>query len=82
MAVNVYMVFFMSFNPTTFRQYLWIYCVICFGLPALPAFVFLFVREERGLVYGDAAVSESGFLPTRSLELLTSPYHFTILRND
>lgn len=57
MAVNVYMVFFMSFNPTTFRQYLWIYCVICFGLPAIPAFVFLFIREDRGLVYGDAAVS-------------------------
>lgn len=56
MAVNVYMVFFMSFNPTTFRQYLWIYCVICFGLPAIPAFVFLFVRGERGLVYGDAAL--------------------------
>lgn len=57
MAVNVYMVFFMSFNPTTFRQYLWIYCVICFGLPAVPAFIFLFLREKRGLVYGDAAVS-------------------------
>ncbi|KUI58050.1 Cyclic AMP receptor-like protein A [Cytospora mali] len=56
MAVNVYMVFFMSFNPTTFRQYLWIYCVICFGLPSIPAFVFLFVREDRGLVYGDAAL--------------------------
>lgn len=57
MAINVYMVFFMSFNPSRFRQYLWIYCVICFGLPAVPAFVFLFVRENRGLVYGDAAVS-------------------------
>lgn len=57
MAINVYMVFFMSFNPTTFRQYLWLYCVICFGLPAIPSFVFLFLREKRGLVYGDAAVS-------------------------
>ncbi|KAL1871936.1 hypothetical protein Daus18300_004572 [Diaporthe australafricana] len=56
MAINVYMVFFMSFNPTTFRQYLWLYCVICFGLPAIPSFVFLFLREERGLVYGDAAL--------------------------
>ncbi|KAG8157210.1 hypothetical protein KVR01_012918 [Diaporthe batatas] len=56
MAINVYMVFFMSFNPTTFRQYLWLYCVICFGLPAIPSFVFLFLREKRGLVYGDAAL--------------------------
>lgn len=62
MAVNVYMVFFMSFNPTTFCQYLWIYCVICFGLPAVPAFVFLFIREERGPVYGDAAVSRTHFI--------------------
>lgn len=59
MAINVYMVFFMSFNPATFRQYLWLYCVICFGLPAIPSFVFLFLREERGLVYGDAAVSNT-----------------------
>lgn len=57
MAVNVYMVFFMSLNPTSFRQYLWVYCVICFGLPSVPSFVFLFVRQDRGLVYGDAAVS-------------------------
>lgn len=64
MAINVYMVFFMSFNPTTFRQYLWLYCVICYGLPAIPSFVFLFLREERGLVYGDAAVSNS--VPRRS----------------
>ncbi|KAJ0107252.1 hypothetical protein J7T55_007622 [Diaporthe amygdali] len=56
MAINVYMVFFMSFNPTTFRQYLWLYCLICFGLPAIPSFVFLFLREDRGLVYGDAAL--------------------------
>ncbi|KAG6362745.1 hypothetical protein INS49_007838 [Diaporthe citri] len=56
MAINVYMVFFMSFNPTTFRQYLWLYCVICYGLPAIPSFVFLFLREGRGLVYGDAAL--------------------------
>lgn len=59
MAINVYMVFFMSFNPATFRQYLWLYCVICFGLPAIPSFVFLFLREDRGLVYGDAAVSNT-----------------------
>ncbi|KKY33929.1 putative g-protein coupled receptor [Diaporthe ampelina] len=58
MAINVYMVFFMSFNPTTFRQYLWLYCVICFGLPAIPSFVFLFLRESRGLVYGDAAAKD------------------------
>lgn len=77
MAVNVYMVFFMSFNPTTFRQYLWIYCVICFGLPAIPAFVFLFIREERGLVYGDAAVSKPHFIGSGQLRLPISPIIYT-----
>ncbi len=33
MAVNVFMVFFFAANPTTFRRYLWVYCVICYGRP-------------------------------------------------
>ncbi|KAF3762689.1 hypothetical protein M406DRAFT_341858 [Cryphonectria parasitica EP155] len=56
MAINVYMVFFMSCNPTTFRHYLWLYCIICYGLPAIPAFIFLFVRMPKGLIYGDAVL--------------------------
>lgn len=59
MAINVYMVFFMSFNPTTFRHYLWLYCLLCYGLPAIPAFVFLFIRFPGEPVYGDAVVSPS-----------------------
>lgn len=61
MAINVYMVFFMSFNPTTFRHYLWLYCLICYGLPAIPAFVFLFIKDPHGLIYGDAVVSKREF---------------------
>lgn len=56
MAINVYMVFFMSFNPATFRHYLWLYCLLCYGLPAIPAFVFLFIRFPGEPVYGDAVV--------------------------
>jgi hypothetical protein len=60
MAVNVYMVFFLAASPTSFRQYLWIYCVICFGAPALPAVVLLLIRgDPRGPVYGNATVSPS-----------------------
>ncbi|CAN8099644.1 unnamed protein product [Discula destructiva] len=56
MAINVYMVFFMSFNPATFRHYLWLYCLVCYGLPAIPAFVFLFIDLEKGPIYGDAVL--------------------------
>lgn len=61
MAVNVYMVFFMHFNLSSFRTYLWLYCLICYGLPAIPAFVFLFIRSPRGMIYGDAVVGHSPF---------------------
>lgn len=61
MAINVYMVFFMQFNLSAFRRYIWLYCLICYGLPAIPAFVFLFLRSPRGMIYGDAVVSDPGF---------------------
>lgn len=58
MAINVYMVFFLAANPTSFRQYLWIYCLVCYGAPALPAIVLLLIRgNPRGPVYGNATVS-------------------------
>lgn len=60
MAVNVYMVFFLAANPVSFRKYLWVYCVICFGAPALPAVILLFIHDQgKGSVYGNATVSSS-----------------------
>lgn len=62
MAVNVWMVFFLAANPTSFRQYLWIYCLVCYGTPALPAVVLLLIRgNPKGPVYGNATVSPSSF---------------------
>ncbi|KAI6430931.1 hypothetical protein MCOR24_001736 [Pyricularia oryzae] len=54
MAINVYLVFFWSTNPTSFRKHLWIYCAICFGVPAVPAFICLFYRPGGAYIYGDA----------------------------
>lgn len=71
MAINVYMVFFMSFNPTTFRHYLWAYCLVCYGLPAIPAFVFLLIHMENGPIYGDAVVSPGCYYSK------TNPFHRT-----
>lgn len=61
MAFNVYLVFFFSANPTVFRRYLWAYCLVCFGLPMIPAIVCLHVKTPKGPIYGDATVSGSPF---------------------
>ncbi|KAM5347889.1 hypothetical protein ACJ41O_007713 [Fusarium nematophilum] len=57
MAVNVFLVFFFNANPRTFRKYAWLYCVICFGGPMIPAIVLLSIRgHPKGLLFGDAAL--------------------------
>lgn len=57
MAINVYMVFFMGYNPDNFHKHLWIYCIACFGIPALPAFICLFYSPHGQKIYGNATVS-------------------------
>jgi hypothetical protein len=65
MAVNVYMVFFFAASPTSFVRYLWLYCLICFGLPFIPAISLLILnhyrRGEDGayLYFGNATVRSS-----------------------
>ncbi|POR35837.1 Cyclic AMP receptor-like protein A [Tolypocladium paradoxum] len=60
MAVNVFLVFFYNANPASFRKYLWVYCLVCFGGPMIPAIALISIRgDPRGPVYGDAAVSAS-----------------------
>ena len=58
MAVNVFLVFFFGANPSSFRKHLWIYCLVCFGAPGIPAVACLLIQnDQRGRVYGDATVS-------------------------
>lgn len=58
MAVNVFLVFFLGANPASFRKHLWLYCLVCFGAPAIPAIACLLIQnEQQGRVYGDATVS-------------------------
>ena len=60
MAINVFMVFFFNARTTQFRKYLWVYCLACFGGPMISAIVLIAIQgDQRGLVYGDAAVSIS-----------------------
>jgi hypothetical protein len=57
MAVNVYMVFFKAYRPTDFQKYLWLYCLVCFGVPGVPAFICLFYAPNGQHMYGNATVS-------------------------
>lgn len=59
MAVNVFLVFFFNADPSSFRKYAWVYCIICFGGPMIPAVVLISIRSgPRGLIFGDAAVRD------------------------
>lgn len=58
MAFNVFVVFYCNVDPTCFRKYVWLYIIVCFGGPLIPAITLISIRDdERGPVYGDAAVS-------------------------
>ena len=58
MAINVFLVFFFGFRPDFFQRYLWVYCLICYGMPCIAGMLFLIYRHPtKGLIYGDAIVS-------------------------
>ncbi|RDA94715.1 hypothetical protein CP533_6771 [Ophiocordyceps camponoti-saundersi (nom. inval.)] len=57
MAVNVFLVFFNNADPASFRRYIWVYCLVCFGGPLIPAIVLISItNKDRGPVYGDATL--------------------------
>lgn len=58
MACNVYLSFFRHYDSSQLRRLEWTYLGACYGIPLVPALVFLFVSTpSRGKIYGDAAVS-------------------------
>ena len=71
MAVNAFLVFFFGVDPVVFRRKLWIYCLICFGVPGVSAFALLFLRGNfTPTAYGEATVRESLRSCTRMLTFL------------
>ena len=57
MACNVYLSFFRQYDPSQLRGLEWRYLIACYGIPFVPAFIFLFIDSgDRGKVYGDAVV--------------------------
>ena len=58
MAINVFLVFFCNVKTAIFRQYLWAYCIVCFGGPLISSVVLVSIKDPiHGRVFGDAAVS-------------------------
>lgn len=82
MAVNVFLVFFTNADPALFQRYTWVYWIICFGGPMVPAIVLVSVRgDPKGPMIGDAAVSAIFPLGNfnRTLLLILTPCKVMVL---
>jgi hypothetical protein len=57
MACNVYLTFYHKFGAYQLRQLEKWYFLACYGIPSIPAFVFLGVNTKgRGPMYGNATL--------------------------
>jgi hypothetical protein len=57
MAFNVYLAIFHRYSVGQLRQQEWKYLILCYGIPFIPAIIFVFIETEaRGRVFGSATV--------------------------
>lgn len=56
MAVNVYLTFYFKYDAAKLRRMEIPYIAICYGVPFVPALVFLFVTKDGNKVYGNATL--------------------------
>ncbi|EQK98929.1 hypothetical protein G6O67_000585 [Ophiocordyceps sinensis] len=56
MAINVFLVFYFRTSPDSFRRWLWLYCLICYGGPFVISMTLLLIKSPRGPVYGQATI--------------------------
>ncbi|KFA64710.1 hypothetical protein S40285_05264 [Stachybotrys chlorohalonatus IBT 40285] len=55
MAVNVWLTFYHKYDAARLRRMEPLYLMCCYGIPFIPAFVYVFIRNSAGnRVYGDA----------------------------
>lgn len=55
MAVNVYLTFYHQFEARDLRKLEPVYLLLCYGIPFVPGFTFLFVKNREGdRIYGPA----------------------------
>ncbi|OJD23124.1 hypothetical protein ACJ73_05520 [Blastomyces percursus] len=57
MAINVYLTTSHKYRPSELKRLEWRYFIMCYGVPLIPAFAFLFVETKAsGPVYGAAVI--------------------------
>ena len=57
MAINVYLTFYWKFDAVKLRKMEIPYIAFNYGVPFVPAFVYIFVEDKHGhRVYGDATL--------------------------
>ncbi|KAI9849672.1 MAG: hypothetical protein M1837_002797 [Sclerophora amabilis] len=56
-AFNVYLTFFKKYTSDQLKALEWKYILACYGIPFIPAFVYIFVRSSSGArIYGPAEI--------------------------
>lgn len=72
MSCNVWLSFFRSYDAAALRRLEYKYLLACYGVPFVPALIYLFVSTMgRGKIYGSAVVSQSCHLGRRCAPSLT-----------
>ncbi|KAM0438949.1 hypothetical protein ACHAPT_001710 [Fusarium lateritium] len=57
MAINVYLTFYFKFDARRLRKMEIPYLIGCYGIPFIPAFVYIFIKNKQGeRMYGDATL--------------------------
>ncbi|KAH7152904.1 hypothetical protein EDB81DRAFT_648448 [Dactylonectria macrodidyma] len=57
MAINVYLTFYFKFDARRLRRMEIPYLIGCYGVPFVPAFVYIFIKNSKGeRMYGDATL--------------------------
>jgi len=59
MSCNVWLSFFRAYDVAALRRLEFKYLVACYGIPLIPALIYLFISTiDRGKIYGTAVVSQ------------------------
>ncbi|MCJ1438339.1 hypothetical protein MMC27_007727 [Xylographa pallens] len=56
MAINVYLTVFKKYNAEQLKSMEWIYLLVCYGGPLIPALAYCFISTGNGKIYGDATL--------------------------
>ncbi|MCJ1391201.1 hypothetical protein MMC18_004063 [Xylographa bjoerkii] len=56
MAINVYLTVFKKYNAERLKSMEWIYLLVCYGVPLVPAFAYCFISTGNGKIYGNATL--------------------------